>query len=317
MTASVGQSAAHGILLVDKPAGWTSHDVVARARRLTGQRKIGHTGTLDPMATGLLVLCLGDATRLVEYMSRHDKRYEGTITLGVTTDTDDADGQALDRRPVPAVDNSVLERLCEQFSGPITQRPPAYSALKVDGKRAYSIARGGGDPQLHARQVLVHSISIDRISAVELGIRVHCGPGTYIRSLARDIGDALGCGAHLSQLRRTTVGRFELAGAATLDTLESAGPAGAQELLTAPDEGVIEWPAAVLEKQSAAAFAHGGAVDSAASGGHLRTLTRVFSTAGAFVGVGEFGPTGRLRPIKVMANLAESTVMSLLDSQKA
>ncbi len=317
MTASSSQSALHGILLIDKPAGWTSHDVVAKARRVTGQRKIGHTGTLDPMATGLLVLCLGDATRLVEYMSGHDKRYEGTITLGVTTDTDDADGQVVGERPVPELDDSDLERIYEQFSGPIAQRPPSFSAVKVAGKRAYAIARSGGDPHLHAREVVVHSISLHRLGGVELGVTVHCGPGTYIRSLARDIGRVIGCGAHLSKLRRTAVGRFELADAVALERLESAGHADPEELLLAADEGIIEWPAALLQETSAAAFAHGSAVDSAPNSRNVRTLTRVFNGGGAFVGVGEIASSGQLRPIKVMANLAKSMVMSSPDSQKA
>ncbi|MEO9256647.1 MAG: tRNA pseudouridine(55) synthase TruB, partial [Tepidiformaceae bacterium] len=158
MRADRPQSPLHGILLVDKPQGWTSHDVVAKTRGLTHERKIGHTGTLDPMATGLLVLCLGDATRLVEYMAGHDKRYEGEITLGVTTDTDDAEGTPIATCSVPELSEPTLSSLASQFSGALSQRPPAYSAVKIGGKRAYAVARGGGVVTIPARPVMVHSL---------------------------------------------------------------------------------------------------------------------------------------------------------------
>ena len=298
------RGAVHGILLIDKPSGWTSHDVVAKTRRLTGQRKIGHTGTLDPMATGLLVLCLGDATRLVEYMTGHDKRYQGTIKLGVTTDTDDSEGRVTGQRPIPDIDDLALKRVAGQFTGAIMQRPPSFSALKVHGQRAYAIARRGGNPGVPARKVVLHAVQIERTSRAELSIAVHCGAGTYIRSLARDIGEALGCGAHLSSLRRTAVGRFKVAGATTIDTLQIAGPDSTPEMLAAVDEGVIDWPAAVLSGESSNMFTNGRDLKCARSIAGATTLVRAFNAEGRFIGVGELAAIGTLRPIKVMANLA-------------
>ncbi|MEP7216707.1 MAG: tRNA pseudouridine(55) synthase TruB, partial [Anaerolineaceae bacterium] len=189
-----------GILIIDKPAGWTSHDVVAKTRRITRQRRIGHTGTLDPMATGVLVLCLGRATRLVEYMTRHDKHYVGEITLGVTTDTDDAEGDELELKNVPELTEADLRRLEAAFIGDLQQRPPAYSAIKIDGKRAYALARAGAVVELRSRPVVVHELRLDPIAADRLRVEVRCGPGTYVRSIARDIGELVGSGAHLSAL---------------------------------------------------------------------------------------------------------------------
>ena len=157
-------SALDGIVVIDKPTGWTSHDVVAKTRGITRQRRIGHTGTLDPMATGVLVLCLGQATRLVEYMTAHDKRYVGEIVLGVTTDTDDADGEVISRTPVPDVGPLTLGDLERQFSGRLLQRPPNYSAIKVGGKRAYSLARAGETQELATRPVTVHELRLTLVS---------------------------------------------------------------------------------------------------------------------------------------------------------
>jgi tRNA pseudouridine55 synthase len=301
-----GPNPLHGILLIDKPAGWTSHDVVARVRRLTGQRKMGHTGTLDPMATGLLVLCLGDATRLVEYMSGHEKRYEGAITLGVTTATDDAEGGILQARPVPPFDEAELEMALDRFRGEITQRPPAYSAVKIDGRRAYAIARSGETPRIASRQVTIHEFTARRIAEDRLSIVVRCSAGTYIRSLARDLGELLGCGAHLSSLRRTHAGRFAVEDAVTLETIEQAGTMHAEYLLIAPDEDLMEWPAAVIGPHGIESFLHGASSD--CSSWRLQSeasypLVRVFSTDGEFAGMGALNAIGKLRPIKVMAHL--------------
>ena len=182
----------HGILLIDKERGWTSHDVVARTRGITHQRKIGHTGTLDPMATGLLVLCLGDATRLIEYMTIHDKRYEGEITLGAATDTDDADGSVISTAAVPRLTADDLTGIASRFVGEHMQRPPAYSAISVGGRRAYAVARGGGTPELAERAVVVHDLELSHLQPNRLSIRLHCGSGTYVRSIARDIGETPG-----------------------------------------------------------------------------------------------------------------------------
>jgi tRNA pseudouridine55 synthase len=293
----------HGILLVDKAQGWTSHDAVAKTRGITRQRKIGHTGTLDPMATGLLVLCIGDATRLVEYMTGHEKRYEGEITLGLTTDTDDAEGSVIHERPVPAIDAETLAGLQRRFTGVQLQRPPAYSAVKVAGKRAYAVARAGGEVEIAPREVRVFAIELRQLAADRLAVSVHCGPGTYIRSLARDIGEVLGCGAHLSALRRTTVGRFSVTDARSLDeiaTLVAAG--GLEEALWSPDEGIGDYAAAIVEEHHAASLAHGALITNDAWHGNAPAKLRIYDNAGSFHGVGYLDEFGTIRPLKVLAN---------------
>jgi tRNA pseudouridine55 synthase len=291
-----------GILLIDKPQGWTSHDVVAKARGITGQRRIGHTGTLDPMATGLLVLCLGQATRLVEYMVGHDKRYEGEIHLGVATDTDDADGKVTATGAVPAITGSNLADLSQRFSGTIMQRPPAYSAVKIAGKRAYAVARAGGSLELAERSVAIHQLELELRSRARLGVRLHCGPGTYVRSLARDIGEALGCGAHLSSLRRTTVGRLDVGDAIGLEALGSvvAGDRLAAVILSA-DEGIAGVDAAILTTDRASRLANGQALEPGSGAARAVSLARIYGTDGAFVGTGSVGENGEIRPLKVLS----------------
>ncbi len=291
-----------GILLIDKPAGWTSHDVVAKARRLCGQRRIGHTGTLDPMATGLLVLCLGNATRLVEYMTAHDKRYEGLIALGTATDTDDADGTVIATAAVPEMTAAGLRTLEQQFSGDLEQRPPAYSAIQQGGERAYDAARKGTPLELPSRDVVVHHLELEERSAGVLGIRLRCGPGTYVRSIARDIGAALGCGAHLADLRRTSVGGFTIADALTLDELAAVAEHG--ELLDwmlPADEGIIDVPAALLRSEHVADIRNGVKVAADTDVRSGQVLVRIYAPGGDFVGVGTLNDDGLLTPGKVFA----------------
>ena len=198
------------MLLVAKPAGPTSHDMVDIVRRALGTRRVGHTGTLDPFAAGLLVMVVGRATRLVPFAAAWTKSYEGRIRLGVTTDTDDATGQVLDSRPV-AVDRTALERALDGFRGTYRQRPPAYSAVKVDGERAYRRARRGEVVEPSERDVEITALEVTAFALPEVEFRATVSGGTYLRSLARDIGAALGCGGHLAALRRTVVGPFRLA----------------------------------------------------------------------------------------------------------
>jgi tRNA pseudouridine55 synthase len=197
------------VLLVAKPAGPTSHDMVDIVRRALGTRRVGHTGTLDPFAAGLLVMVVGRATRLVPFAAAWTKSYEGRIRLGVTTDTDDATGQVLDSRPV-AVDRTALERALDGFRGTYRQRPPAYSAVKVDGERAYRRARRGEVVEPSERDVAITTLEVTAFAPPEVEFRATVSGGTYLRSLARDIGAALGCGGHLAALRRTVVGPFRL-----------------------------------------------------------------------------------------------------------
>ncbi|HEY5475267.1 MAG TPA: tRNA pseudouridine(55) synthase TruB [Tepidiformaceae bacterium] len=288
-----------GILLIDKAAGWTSHDIVAKARGITGQRRIGHTGTLDPMATGLLIACLGKATRLVEYMTLHDKRYEGEITLGATTDTDDAEGMVLSQREVPAIDTDRLRSIEATFTGVLQQRPPAYSAVKVEGQRAYAAARRGDALELAPREVVVRSLDLTPLAPDRLRIDVLCGSGTYVRSLARDIGEALGCGAHLSQLRRTHAGGFAVAEAITLDALARIAAAGElAEVVRPADDGITDFEAAIVGEHTSASIA-AGITTAPCPAIRAADVARIYDASGQFIAVGRVAESGQIRPIKV------------------
>jgi len=216
-------SAASGVVVVDKPAGLTSHDVVARVRRLAGTRKVGHAGTLDPMATGVLVIGINRATRLLGHLLLTDKAYDATIRLGATTSTDDAEGEVLATAPTEGVTEDAIRAGLAAQVGDIEQVPSAVSAIKVDGKRAYERVRAGEQIELAARRVHVASIDITRIErdpdGISVDISVRCSSGTYIRAIARDLGAGLGVGGHLTALRRTAVGPFGIDAARTLDDL--------------------------------------------------------------------------------------------------
>jgi tRNA pseudouridine55 synthase len=213
-----------GVVVVDKPPGWTSHDVVARMRRLAGTRKVGHAGTLDPMATGVLVVGLHRATRLLGHLSGTDKSYEATIRLGESTVTDDAEGEPTDRHDASGVTDEDIRTAVAGLTGDILQVPSAVSAVKVEGRRSYARVRRGESVDLPARAVHVSELEVRDVrrpdKAVDLDIDVVCSSGTYVRALARDLGAALGVGGHLTSLRRTRVGGFDLAGARTLDELQ-------------------------------------------------------------------------------------------------
>lgn len=211
-----------GILLVDKPAGWTSHDVVGRLRRMTGQRRIGHSGTLDPMATGLLVVFLGRATRAVEFAEGHDKAYTALLRPGVVTDTLDTTGNVLATSPErPTL--SELEAALGAFRGEIEQLPPMYSALKHNGKKLYEIARAGGEVERKPRPVTIYRLECTGERDGDFVLEVECSKGTYIRTLCDDIGRALGCGACMSGLRRTRAGGFDVRDALTIEEIERRG----------------------------------------------------------------------------------------------
>ena len=204
-----------GIVLVDKPAGPTSHDVVAKMRKLFNTRKVGHAGTLDPMATGMLVIGIGRATRLLGYFTAHDKEYLGTIRLGISTTTDDAQGELVTRASAGHITESEIIEIVRDFRGPIMQQPSAVSAIKIDGERAYTRVRNGEDISIPPRSVMIHDleiIDIERMSdldVIDLKVRVVCSAGTYVRALARDIGKQLEVGGHLTELRRTRSGVFD------------------------------------------------------------------------------------------------------------
>jgi tRNA pseudouridine55 synthase len=208
-----------GLVVVDKPGGMTSHDVVARVRRLAGTRKVGHAGTLDPMATGVLLVGIGRATRLLGHLAGQDKSYLATIRLGVTTTSDDADGEVVDRADASGVDDGAVRRAMQSLTGDIDQVPSSVSAVKVDGERAYARVRRGEEVVLPSRRVTVSAFELLRRDGDALDVRVDCSTGTYIRALARDLGGLLGVGAHLTALRRTRVGGFTVDEAHPLDAL--------------------------------------------------------------------------------------------------
>ena len=214
-----------GLVIVDKPAGWTSHDVVARARRLTGTPKVGHAGTLDPMATGVLVLGVGRATRLLGHLQLADKAYDATIRLGESTVTDDAEGDIVTTSDASHLTDEQIRAAMQPLTGEIHQVPSAVSAIKVDGKRAYARVRAGEDVQLEARPATVPVFEARHVRFVgavaDIEVHVECSTGTYVRALARDLGASLGVGGHLAMLRRTRVGGFTLDDAQTLEQLEA------------------------------------------------------------------------------------------------
>lgn len=217
-----------GLLIVDKPTGWTSHDVVARCRRLAATRKVGHAGTLDPMATGVLVVGIGRATRLLGHLALEDKEYDATIRLGESTVTDDAEGEVVSSADASGLSDTEIRAACATYLGPIMQVPSAVSAIKIKGVRAYTRARAGESVDLPARLVTVSAFEVDAVTrsgaAVDVDVRVECTTGTYIRALARDVGADLGVGGHLVRLRRTRVGSYRLDRAHDLDTLGGLPP---------------------------------------------------------------------------------------------
>jgi tRNA pseudouridine55 synthase len=235
-----------GILVIDKPLRLTSHDVVARARRLLREKRIGHTGTLDPLATGVLPLCVGQATRLAEYLSESGKAYTATVRFGVETQTYDAEGEVVATQPV-TLSRAQIEAALPGFLGEQMQVPPIYSAIKRDGKPLYAMARAGEAVIPEARPVVISRITLVTWESPDLVIAVECGKGTYIRSLAHDLGQRLGTLAHLAALRRTRSGPLTLANAVTLDELESAAQAGtAADLLLATDEAMQDYRAVIV-----------------------------------------------------------------------
>jgi len=219
-------NAVSGVLVVDKPVGLTSHDVVQIIRRGTNIRRAGHTGTLDPRASGVLVILIGPAVRLSEYVSASDKRYQATIRLGSSTDTYDAEGEVTSSASVENITEERFADILQQFVGEISQTPPPYSAVKVQGRKAYEMAREGEEVNLEPRTIQVYSLELLEWAPPEVVIDVFCSSGTYVRSLANDLGKALGCGAHLVGLRRTKSGRFTLRDAVPLRRLQESFVAG-------------------------------------------------------------------------------------------
>ncbi|WP_084965525.1 tRNA pseudouridine(55) synthase TruB [Thermoactinospora rubra] len=249
-----------GLIIVDKPAGWTSHDVVGKLRRIAGTRRVGHAGTLDPMATGVLVIGVEKATRLLGHLALTEKVYEATIRLGVTTTTDDAEGEVLATVPVEVTEERVRKAVAA-FTGEIMQVPPQVSAIKVNGERAYKRARAGEDVALRARPVTVHAFDVTSVDGPDVEATIRCSSGTYIRSLARDLGEALGVGGHLTRLRRTRVGPYDLSMARTIDQL-------AEECVILPigEAVAAAFPRRDVTEEEARVVRHGGRLPAAGLG---------------------------------------------------
>lgn len=286
-----------GVLLLDKPGGMTSNAALQKARSLLNAAKAGHTGTLDPMATGLLPLCFGEATKFAGTLLAAGKRYEAVIRLGARTDTGDAEGQVLERRPV-AVTRDQVDDVLARFVGDIMQIPPMHSALKRDGRPLYEYARKGIEVERQPRPVTIYSLDLLSFSGAALKVAVDCSKGTYIRTLAQDIGEALGCGGHLEALRRTRIGPLSLESAVTLEALEVLAPGARDALLQPPDALLDGLPRADLDAMAAERFGHGQPVADASGQGE--GLVRVYA-GGRFLGLGRRQPDRIIVPGRLLA----------------
>jgi tRNA pseudouridine55 synthase len=300
-----------GVIVVDKPAGVTSFDMVALLRRRLGVRRIGHGGTLDPAALGVLPMLIGEATKLVPYLLAEDKEYLATIRFGVTTDTEDLTGTVLSTRAVPALDRDTLTAATRPFVGRIHQVPPMFSALHHEGRRLYELAREGIEVARTPREVVVHDIVVESVVGPSATLRIVCGRGTYVRTLAADLGAALGCGAALEQLIRTRVGPFHRIGAPNADTIASATLDDLWTKVLPPERALVGWHAVELNVASAAAFVHGQTVDVGPAGDRSERLVRVHEQAGRLLGVGQMTADGhRVKPLRILhADRSRSPVL--------
>ncbi len=304
----VPKRAVHGVLLLDKPIGLSSNDALQKAKRLYRAEKAGHTGTLDPLATGLLPLCFGAATKFSQISLDADKRYLATVKLGVTTSTADAEGDVLKTREVNVTLDQV-EQACARFTGPISQIPPMHSALKRDGKPLYEYARAGIEVEREARHITIHSITIVSGADDIWTLDVHCTKGTYIRTLAEDIGEALGCGAHLSGLRRTGSGPLNLEGAVTLEALAAMSELERDSALAAADMLLADWPVLRLDEEDAGRFLSGvrRRLPTLADTPQVRVYgpdEKAFLGSG-FIAAGELISTRLLSPLEVQGLLSQ------------
>jgi len=289
-----------GILVVDKTAGVTSFDAVALVRRRLGLKRVGHAGTLDPEATGVLPMLLGEATKLMAYLADQDKEYVATLRLGVVTDTGDLGGRVLAEAPVPALDQAQVAEACRAFVGRIKQVPPMYSAVHHGGRRLYELAREGVEVVREPREVVIHAIEVQEVAIPDVRLRVVCGKGTYLRSLAADLGAALGCGAAVGRLVRTRVGPFGLAEALAWEALASEPAAAIWAQVRPAASALAEWPAIRLDARAMGRFEHGQPVEIAPPRASAGTLVRVHAADGRLAGVGEVVDGGQTRPVRVL-----------------
>jgi tRNA pseudouridine55 synthase len=286
-----------GILNINKPSGMTSHDVVQKVRRIAKEKRIGHTGTLDPLATGVLLLCVGKATRVARYLEAGEKEYQAVMRLGVITDTLDAEGRVLETRSYTPPARMDIERIMSELTGVIMQRPPAFSAVKVSGVPSYKLARQGKARPLDPRPVTVHGVELTAYEDPFVSFTVRCSKGVYVRTLCGDMGEALGMGAHLTGLVRTRSGRFSIERAVSLDQLaDIASSSGAHQAMTSIDEALADLPAVLIGEEEAAKVMHGNQVScppSLANGSS--DVARVHDPAGRLLALARV-VAGTLRP---------------------
>lgn len=301
----------HGVLLLDKAAGQSSNDALIKAKRLLNAQKAGHTGTLDPFATGLLPLCFGEATKFAQDLLDADKTYETVVHLGITTETGDTEGRSISEREV-AVTHEEIEVILARFRGDIDQTPPMYSALKRDGKPLYEYARAGITLEREVRRVTIHELDLLDYSSPFLTLRVKCSKGTYIRVLGEDIGAALGCGAHLQALRRIGVGNLSLDGAITLETLADMPEAERSAHLAPVDALLSSFPSVNLPESLAKRFLHGQRLALGKESIALPERTgrvRVYRVSdGCLLGTAQLADYGILAPERLIAVVSASNV---------
>jgi tRNA pseudouridine55 synthase len=292
-----------GILVLDKPAGMTSNDAVQRAKRLFHARKVGHTGALDPLATGVLPLCFGEATKFSQYLLTSDKRYVVQIRLGVATDSGDADGQVIATRPVIGMTAERIEAALEAFRGEIDQVPSMFSAIKHHGQPLYKLARQGIEVEREPRRVTIFENALIDFADDTVTLSIHCSKGTYVRTIAEDLGQVLGCGAHVVALRRTAAGPYGEADLVTFETLEAGRAEGSLDRFLLPVSSAVgDWPEVRLNDDTAFYLRQGQAVlvPHAPSRGWVRLFQQRAEGANRFLGVGEVLDDGRVAPRRLV-----------------
>jgi tRNA pseudouridine55 synthase len=292
----------NGFLLLDKPIGWTSNAALQAVKRLYQAAKAGHTGSLDPLASGLLPICLGEATKLSGFLLNADKSYRFTCRLGITTATGDAEGAVIATRPVGAFSRDVVEAALHRFTGVIQQIPPMYSALKRQGQPLYKLARKGIEVEREPREVTIHELRLLRLEGEELECEMRCSKGTYVRALAADLGEALGCGAHIAALRRTGVEPYDATRMVTQETLverAELGFAALDELLLPLDSAVAQWPAVRVQADSAFYLRQGQPV--LVPRAPTQGWVRLYLGEQEFLGLGEISDDGRVAPRRLLA----------------
>ncbi len=293
--------AVNGILLLDKPVGISSNDALQRVKHLFHAQKAGHTGSLDPLASGLLPLCFGIATRLSAFLLDADKHYEVRVRLGETTTTGDAEGEVLERRPVEGIGREQIEAVLPRFTGVISQVPPMYSAIKHKGERLYKLAREGIEVEREPREITIHAMRLGEVEGGEFDLYVHCSKGTYVRTLAEDIGETLGCGAHVVALRRSGVGPYAghpMVSMAQIEQAAAEGNAALDALLLPVDTALGDWPAVYLNADASYYLKMGQPV--VVPRAPTEGWVRLYEEPDRFIGVGQVLDDGRIAPKRLL-----------------